>query len=38
LKDKQTYGTPTTDVSGELLKDGVAKISFNGIFASINLV
>lgn len=38
LTDTETYGTPTTDVSGELLKDGIAKISFNWVFATINLV
>lgn len=38
LKDKQTYGTSTTDISGELLKDNIAKISFNWVFATINLV
>lgn len=38
LKDKQTYGTSEIDVTWELLKDEVAKISFNGAFVSINLV
>lgn len=38
LKDKQTYWQSTIDVTWELLKEGVAKISFNGSFASINLV